>query len=55
MLCFLFVFYIKEDILNSAIQNFAKVVECYGAYGLIVLQAVNKASADTVTVNELIC
>ena len=53
-LCF-FVFKIEQYILNSAVKNGAKIIKGYGAYGFVVLQTVNKTSADTVTVNELIC
>ena len=53
-LCF-FILKIEQYILNSAVKNCAKVIESYGAYGFVVLQTVNKTSADAVAVNELIC
>lgn len=53
-LCF-FILKIEQYVLNSAVKNCAKVINSYGAYGLVVLQTVNKTSADAVAVYELIC
>ena len=50
----LFLWRKNKNILNSAVQNGAKVIKGNGAYWFIMLQPVNEASAQTVLINELI-
>lgn len=43
-----FVGNIKQYVLDFAIKYCAKIVECNGAYGFVVLEPVNKTSAETI-------
>ena len=52
---FIIVLDVNENVLNSALQNSAKVVESDSTDRLIVLESVNQATADTVLIYKLIC
>ena len=48
------VFNIFNYALNSAFTNSAKIIKCNGAYGLVVLQSVKQAAAQSVRVYQLV-
>ena len=49
-----FVIYIRQNITYIASENFTKVIESDGAYGLVVFQAVKQTAAYIIVFYKLI-
>lgn len=44
-----------QNILHLAGQEIAKVIDCDGADWFVVLESVEKASADAIGIHQLVC